>query len=319
MLRGSISGASSSVPARGMGCRSAATKPRSFRLRAKTWTAYHRVWYVAPNMTIAAVGPFPGGCMRRLVVQAFSGMRVGPAYQWARDSEERASTSRVLIVDNPSLTQTHFVIGVPGIHRTDADRLPLWIANNIIGGKFTSLLNEQLRNQSGLTYGADSYFDEDRLSGLIGIESYSDNSATETAVDLALDVLRNIREHGVTTRQVRAAKLYIKGHFPPENFQTTAQLARLLTSLELYQLTRADVDTLFSRIDRVSTADVNRVIQRYFSMSRAQFVFAGPGARIRKFANKYAPLQFQLSMSNPGFEIPEPELDGHEQAGADTP
>jgi len=51
-------------------------------------------------------------------------------------------------VDKPDAVQTNFSIGNPGIYRTHPDRIPVWLVNTLFGGRFTSVLNEELRVNS---------------------------------------------------------------------------------------------------------------------------------------------------------------------------
>jgi hypothetical protein len=55
-----------------------------------------------------------------------------------------------LLVDKPDATQTHFWAGNTGIARTDPARVDVSLANTVLGGRFTSLLNVPLRVKPGL-------------------------------------------------------------------------------------------------------------------------------------------------------------------------
>ena len=56
--------------------------------------------------------------------------------------------SRLLLIDKPDATQTYFYIGQPGIDRKNPDRVKLMLVNTLFGGRFTSMLNEELRVKS---------------------------------------------------------------------------------------------------------------------------------------------------------------------------
>jgi len=66
--------------------------------------------------------------------------------------------SKLLLVDKPDSTQTYFRVGNLGIARTNPDRVIIEIVNTLFGGRFTSMINTELRIKSGLTYGAGSGF-----------------------------------------------------------------------------------------------------------------------------------------------------------------
>ena len=63
-------------------------------------------------------------------------------------------------MDKPDSTQTYFYIGNTGISRTNPDRVEIILVNTLFGGRFTSRLNTALRVDTGLTYGANSIWDQ---------------------------------------------------------------------------------------------------------------------------------------------------------------
>src|SRR5581483_10975963 len=120
------------------------------------------------------------------------------------------------------------MIGNVGIARTNPDRVYINVVNTLFGGRFTSLLNSGLRINSGLTYGADSSFEQLRAAGPFAISSYTANESTEKAIDMALSILKDLHEKGITEQQLTSAKNYIKGQYPPR-VETSDQLASLMT------------------------------------------------------------------------------------------
>ena len=74
----------------------------------------------------------------------------------------RAASSRerqVTIVDMPKAEQSQIRIGWVGVPRSTPDYFTLQVLNTILGGSFTSRLNQNLREEHGYTYGASSRFD----------------------------------------------------------------------------------------------------------------------------------------------------------------
>ena len=65
---------------------------------------------------------------------------------------------RVVIFDQPDAVQTVIRFFIPGPTYTTPDRVRLEMLNTILGGSFTSRLNQNLREDKGYTYGARSSF-----------------------------------------------------------------------------------------------------------------------------------------------------------------
>src|SRR5262249_37180920 len=153
--------------------------------------------------------------------------------------------------------------GNVGIAANDPDRVASRLVNTIFGGRFTSLLNEALRVESGLTYGAGSSFDSRWVPGPFEIGSFTKNATTAQAIDLALQVLQKLHKDGVTAEQLASAKSYMKGQFPPR-IETSAQLAGTIARNEFYGLDDSEVNQLEVRLDAVTPAIARQVIQKHF-------------------------------------------------------
>ena len=68
----------------------------------------------------------------------------------------RVTGRRVLLIDSPGSVQTYFWLGNVGVDRRYSGRPALDLVNTLYGGRFTSILNTELRIKSGLSYGASS-------------------------------------------------------------------------------------------------------------------------------------------------------------------
>ena len=266
--------------------------------------ASHARLYVGSNLIVVAAGGFEPAEMRVRLAKAFGAVPAGQAYQWKKDRPaESGSGTRLLLVDKPDAVQTYFSIGAPGIYRTHPDRIPVWLVNTLFGGRFTSVLNEELRVNSGLTYGASSRAETNRLTGRISLFTYTQTATTVQAMDMALEVLKRFREKGISAEQLASAKAYLKGTYPTDHLETSDQLAATLGEIELFGLTRAEVDDLFARIDAVTLEQANRMARKYFGAGDLVFTLVGNAAQIREGVKKYAPRMREIPIARPGYEV----------------
>jgi predicted Zn-dependent peptidase len=272
------------------------------RIQRKDVVDYHRQMYTGRNLVIIVTGQFDPAAARAKIAQVFGSAPAGLEYTWLRDAPlPSASGPRLLLVDKPDATQTYFRIGTPGVQRTNPDRVPLLLVNTLFGGRFTSILNDELRVNSGLTYGATSAFQQARLTGAFSINTFTRTEATGKAIDLAIDLLKRFHEHGITSEQLESVKAYVKGTYPPRRLETIDQIAQTLGELELFGLPRDEVDMFFQRVDSVSLADANQVIRKYYRPENLTFVLVGNAAKIRDSAAKYAPKMIERSIKDPGW------------------
>jgi DNA-directed RNA polymerase len=151
-----------------------------------------------------------------------------------------------------------------------------------------------------LTYGASSSFSQNRARGQFVISTFTRNETTEKAIDITLDILKRLREQGISEAELKSAKAYIKGQFPPQ-IETTDQLAAQIAQLEFYGLDEIEINDFYAKIDAMTIDDAARVIKQYFPLEDLVFVLIGKASEIESVAKKYAPKMDSRSINQPGY------------------
>jgi predicted Zn-dependent peptidase len=252
------------------------------------------------RLLIAVVGDFEPADMRRRLEQAFGSLPRASAPPPVAPVAQRAQGRRVLLVDKPGATQTYFWLGNVGASRTDPARTAQDVVNTVFGGRFTSMLNTELRVKSGLSYGASSGFSRPAQPGSFRIASYTATESTVPAIDLALATLDRLHKDGLDGQALDSARSYVLGQFPPR-LETNGALAARLNDLALYGLGREDVDGFAARVARVDGPTARATIDAAFPASAdLVLVLIGDAARIRDDVRKYGPVT-EMKLTDPRF------------------
>jgi predicted Zn-dependent peptidase len=148
------------------------------------------------------------------------------------------------------------------------------------------MLNDELRVNSGLTYGASSGFTSLKNGGSFVISTFTAVKTTEPAIDKALEVLHKLHANGIDEKSLASAKNYVKGQFPPR-YETTAQQARLLTQMFWYDFDQSFINNFEKNVDDLDLAKANKIIATYFPNDVLQFVLVGKAEDIKDIAKKY--------------------------------
>jgi predicted Zn-dependent peptidase len=270
------------------------------RIGRKDIVEYHDKFYCGKNMLIVVTGDFDPAAAKAKLAQVFGAAPAGAGYAWAK-APALTRQGKLLLIDKPDATQTYFEIAQPGIDNKNSDRTTLEIINTLFGGRFTSMLNDALRVNSGLTYGAGSQLEQNRLPGAIVISTYTKTDTTTQAIDMALDVLKRLNEKGITAEQLASAKAYVKGLYPTRRLETMDQLAALVGEIELYGLGRDEVDGYFARIDAITLDQANATIKKYYKTDDLTFVILGAADKIREQVKKYDPHATEVSIKAVGW------------------
>jgi predicted Zn-dependent peptidase len=174
------------------------------------------------------------------------------------------------------------------------------VVNTVFGGRYTSMLNTELRVKSGLTYGARSYFDRLSQPGSFAISSFTATESTVPAIDLALTTLERLHSEGLDAPTLASAQSYMLGQFPP-TIETNGALAGRLADLMLYGLGPEDVDEFASRVAAVDGAVVRSTIGQSFPATKdLAIVLVGDAARIRGDVGRYGPVT-EMKITDPRF------------------
>jgi zinc protease len=194
---------------------------------------------------------------------------------------------RVYIVDRPGAAQTELRLGHAGVPRPHPDSAALSFLNTLLGGKFTSRINLNLRERHGYTYGASS-----RFSGRLGPGPFviGTGVATESAGAAAREVLhelRRIQDEPVEADEMEETRSYILGVFP-YTVQTIADLARRLADLAIYGLPDDHYDRYLRTVATLSRADIQEAARRHLHPDQSAIVAVGPAELLRPQFESFA-------------------------------
>ena len=250
--------------------------------------AFYRSNYSPQGAAIAIVGDFNSQEMKVRLGALFGGWKKSAIAQKALAAQpvKAIQSSRVLLVNKEDARETTFYIGGIGIRRDNPDFVAIDVVNTVFGGRFTSWLNDELRVNSGLTYGARSGFSPLKNSGTFSISTFTATKTTEATLDKALQVLDSLHKKGIDEKTLTSAKNYVKGQFPPK-YETASQLAGLLTQMFWYGFDESYINNFQANVDGLTVAKSREIIRKYFPKDNLQFVLIGKAEDIKSIAAKY--------------------------------
>lgn len=261
--------------------------------------AYYRDQMGGDRTTIAIAGDFDPAAMRGKVERAFGGWRKAEGALPVVEPKLRENTRRVLLVDKPGATQTYFWAGNVGPTISDPAREAQDLVQTVFGGRFTSMLNTELRIKSGLSYGARASLDRLAQPGAASFVSFTRTDATGQALDLAFATLARLHGQTLDAETLISAKRYVLGQYAPD-FETAAQLAGVIARLDLYGLPRDYVDGYGARIEAADAAAVAAARSAFAPADATVLVAIGDASKIRDAVAKYGPVT-EMKLADKGF------------------
>ena len=251
------------------------------------------------RLVIAIAGDFDAGSMTAQLQQAFGGWAKASGALPHVEAKPRERGRRVLLVDKPGATQTYFALANIGSRHGDPAEAAQDLVQTAFGGRFTSMLNTELRVKSGLTYGARSALDRPQQPGAATISSFTKTETTKAAIDLAIATLDRLHKDGLDAATIDSAKRYVAGQFAP-GLETAPQLAAQLIEIALYGDSRDAIDGYLGRI-AAATPEQIAAARAVFPHSRDLAIVAiGDAAKIRDTMQAYGPLT-EMKLTDPRF------------------
>ncbi|MEG3146374.1 pitrilysin family protein [Sphingomonas sp. RT2P30] len=252
--------------------------PRSLQTitRRDVVGAYTAAWRPR-NATLVMVGDITPAAARALAERNFGTWR-DPAgklgTRWVVTLPAELINPRIVVVDMPGAGQAGVVVARQAIRRGDSSYYPAAVANTILGGGFSSRLNQEIRIKRGLAYGAGSSLSARRDGGsLSGRTSTKNPSAPETVAIIAAEMKRMGAEP-VTASELDTRKAVLIGGFGRAT-ETTGGIAATLAGYVEQGVPVTELQRYIPAVSAVDPAAVQRAAAALMDPSRASIVVVG--------------------------------------------
>jgi zinc protease len=236
---------------------------------------FYDATFIPSNATLIVIGDVtPDDVERRArtLFGAWGGDSVSGDPGRVPDAPAPAATA-IYLVDKHDAPQSSVRIGGVAVARSTPDYFPLEVMNTILGGAFTSRLNENLREAHGYSYGAESGFAMRRKPGPFIAEAEVVSAKTDSSLIQFMREMRAIRDT-VPAAELRKAKRYMELQLPGE-LETSRDIAAALVPVAVYRLPLDFYNTYQTHVAAVTQADVHRVARRYIDPAHLAIVVVG--------------------------------------------
>jgi zinc protease len=262
--------------------------------------SYHATNFGADRTTLVFAGDLDVRWMKQALTTAFSVWAKSKSAPPQLKPAPRFSGRKVLLIDSPGAVQTYFWMGNVGVDRRYSGRPALDLVNTLYGGRFTSILNTELRIKSGLSYGAVSSFVRGSVPGEFSIRSFTQTGTTGQALDLTLQTLDTLKHDPLANEMLESSRAYVLGQYPLR-LETASNWAAALADLEFYGLGKDYIEGYGPALAKVDLAETAAVTADAFPRpTDLVIVLIGDAAKIREAAAKYGAVT-EMKLSQPDF------------------
>ena len=168
---------------------------------------------------------------------------------------------RILVVDLPDSGQAAVKYLKPiRVGRVDSGKVtgiyyPAIVMNSVLGGGYSSRLNQEIRIKRGLSYGAGSSFSWRNANTNFSTSTQTKNESAAEVVELVLEEVEKLADKSIAAGELNPRKLVLTGDFG-RDLETTQGLAGALADLYSFGISPNELNSYMNSVQGVSDAQI---------------------------------------------------------------
>jgi zinc protease len=243
--------------------------------RADIVSAYSGTWR-PDRAALVLVGDVTQAEATTLATRLFGGWQApaGSAAAAAAPAADTYPKPRTVVVDLPDAGQAGVVVARPGLARSDPDYYAAQVANTVLGGGFSSRLNQEIRIKRGLAYGAGSSIDARRRVGPLSARTQTKNPSAAEVAGIMVDQMKALGTTPVPDSELDPRKATLIGAFGREA-ETNSGVAGIIASYLGEDVPVTEIDRFIPEIQAVDPAAVQKAAATVLNPAKASIVVVG--------------------------------------------
>jgi len=232
----------------------------------------------ADNTFVVAVGAIKKDELKKKLETVFGGWQKGNVKEKNVEIPQDIQQRIIYLIDKPGSAQSVIIIGKIGAPRITEDYGSIIVMNTILGGSFTSRLNNNLREEHGYTYGAGSRFLFRPVPGSFYATSSVQTEVTDKALIEFFKELNGISEPIPEDELNRGKNLVALSY--PGNFQTVEDISYQLEEMMQYDLPKDYFNKYIDEMLNTTGKDISNAAKKYITPDKMIVVVVGDKEKI---------------------------------------
>ena len=227
------------------------------RLGRDAIVAHYAETFHPANVILCASGNIRPDAVLPFLEKAFP---IDPRPPLRRGWSTPSPFQHVILREKRELEQVHLCLGSRGFPQQGEERYAASLFNAILGGSMSSRLFQRIREKEGLVYSIASYHNAYLHGGYEAVYAACNPRNLKRVLNITLDEMRTIRQHGATADELAAAKLHLKGSILLSLESTISRMSGIARQ-EYYFGRQFTPDEIIRRIDGVTLDDIRQIAQ----------------------------------------------------------
>ena len=241
--------------------------------------AYKNKHYIPKNTVISIAGNASKD-VRKLVEKYFVQTIKGKKQTFTKYISKQ--TSPQVHVEYKKTEQSHMILGFKGYAYKHKDLAALQLLSILLGGNMSSRLFISVRERRGLCYFIRAHTHAFQDTGFFSIQAGLDKERICEAIEVIIDELQLISQHGVQNSELMRAKKFIKGK-TALGLEESSDVASWYGTQELMTNKTETPKQKLTKLFAVTSQDIQRVAKKILIKETASLAIIGPFKDDKKF------------------------------------
>jgi predicted Zn-dependent peptidase len=240
---------------------------------------YYKTHYSNENTVICIAGDVNANQIAAKMQQYFGASKNQQALGKLTVKEQQSRPEALLHYKKTD--QTHFCLGVRAYNMYDKQRFALAILSVVLGGNMSSRLFISVRERNGLGYYIHTSVDATTDTGYLVTQAGVNNDNLKKAISLVLAEYQSVKEKGITAKELKKAKDFLRGSMSLSLDATDAQ-ASFYANQEVMGQPLLTPEEKVKMIDKVTLRDIKEVAKDIFKDEKLNLAVIGPVEETQK-------------------------------------
>jgi len=254
---------------------------------------FHDRYFRPDNAVLVVAGDVNADDVFAMAEKWLGGWSVAASASAAAPSDalKRVATQeqpRVVVIDMPDAGQASVVATRKGLRRNDPLYFTAIVANSVLGGGYSSRLNEEIRVKRGLSYGAGSAFDLRRDVGAFSASAQTKNESAAEVAGLLVDEMARLGTDEVQETELVPRKAGLIGNFA-RSLETSAGIVDRVSFLALHGLSPDEISRYVAGVQGIKPGEVREFATQYFGAAGTSVVIVGDAKKFLEPLKKRFP------------------------------
>jgi len=217
---------------------------------------------------------------------AFGDWKVAGAEAPETPAARTSATPAHVLIQRDGSVQSTLRLGRPAIAASHPDYVPAMLAGTVLGGGFSSRVNQNLREDKGYTYGANAGFSPSRMGGRVQAGADVRNEVTGASLEQFFHEFKRLADEPVPEQELLDTKRYVAGGYLISN-QLQGAVAATLASNWLVGLPSDFLAGYVPKIREVNAGQVQAIARKYFDPKDQSIIVVGDGKAVAEQLRPY--------------------------------